>query len=114
MSTPDFEVEGKTISFPNGTSVELAHPVKMAIGYGEVVVVLLDVLAKADCNENVFGVARTGKIAWQIPRRKHVYRSSPYTGLIRNQDFARVANWDGLVIDIDPSTGNIVGEHWTK
>jgi hypothetical protein len=94
----------------NGRIVSFPFPVIQTIECADVLVVRLDVPPGARFNENVFGVDREGKIAWQVPQRPNVYADSPYTGMEHQNDRVVLSNWDGLQLTIACKTGQVLAE----
>jgi hypothetical protein len=106
-----YEIKETKIIFDNGIIINFDYPIGGVADYGDVIVVRLEIpyqIRDIIFNENVFGVSVSGKILWQIkpqyPKTKKVY----YGSLDKEDQYAVVANWLGLVLYLDPYTGNIV------
>lgn len=105
---PIYAIKGNRLLLSGGKYVEFDFPVSQVIEFDEVLVVLLELPTQVLFNENVFGVSKGGKILWQISPEKLVYDNSPYVELSRLGEVARLQNWDGLVLHVAPSTGNVI------
>lgn len=106
---------GRVIELPGGRSVKLEADISQTLEVGNVVVVRLRVEPGSIMNENVVALDRDdGKLLWKIPVRQHVYRDSPYTAISKEGSYAWVHNWDGTDLKIDPKTGEILEERFTK
>ena len=80
-------------------------------------IVVLDVPSGVVMRENVFGMAETGDIIWQIESLAG-RRTSPtnrYTGIVGYDDqTAVVFNCHGFDVRIDVHSGKVVGKEFTK
>jgi hypothetical protein len=110
QKTPGFRIEEGKLLMDTGKAVSFKYPVYKAIGFDDVVVVMLLIQSGGRFNENVFGVSREGELIWQVPEKGHVYESSPYTNIGRDGDKVLLANFDGLQLTVDPPTGKILDE----
>lgn len=110
-------IEGTQIKTQNGNVVTLAYNVKESIQVGEVLVVLLDVPPNQSMTENVFGLSHDGTVLWQIERTSATATDpfNCYVGVIASSDnTVRVANWNGMVSDINVKTGRVIQSRWMK
>ncbi len=78
------------------------------------IVVMIDPPQGAVFNENVFGVSYEGKILWQVKPLKYVYNDSPFTGMVREENFIKLFNWDGTDLTVNPRTGEIISKGYSK
>lgn len=97
---------GKVVSFP--------YPVSKALEFDDTVVVMLNIPQGARLNENVFGVSKDGTILWQIKEQPSPYPDSPYLDLNREGHNAQIGNWSGMEYVVEPKTGKILSEQYTK
>jgi len=97
-----------------GRDVTFKWPISQALVCGEVVVVRIDPPVGACDNRNVYGVAPSGEIVWQIEPIKHSYADSPYTGMSLNSEGAVLSNWDGANVVVEPATGRIIRQYQGK
>jgi hypothetical protein len=95
-------------------SVDLPYQIIEYIVFDSVIVVRLKSPLKSGYNENVFGVSLTCNILWQIPKIKHLYEDSPYTGMIKQGDNILLSNWDGDDLLVEPITGKILSKQFSK
>jgi hypothetical protein len=102
-----------TIS-PSGFVVEFASSVADVISFEHALVVRLDPSTEFKLNENVFGVNQNGKIAWTVTPRKYVYEHSPYVSIARQGNAVLASNWDGGELLIDPLTGRVLSEGYSR
>ena len=94
--------------------VELPYEIKQVEQFDNNLVVRLKIPLGIRFNENIFGISYEGKILWQIEPRKHPTSVSPYTNLAREGDSVYVFNWDGTDLVLDPYTGKILKEGYSK
>lgn len=114
QTTNDIENKEQKLILPSGKSVLLPFSVRETLTFGNVIIALLEVPSNTQMNENVFGVGSNGQILWQIEKKPSPYKSSPYLDLNRDGDNAKVGNWDGMEYIIEPHTGKILEERYTK
>ncbi len=110
----------------NGNSIKITHedgnvststfrwPVKKTVAFSEAIVVLTTPPTTAHDNRNVWAINYAGKVLWQIIDREYVYESSPFTGLGREGNNARLYNWDGCDLLVNPLTGEILDVGFSK
>ncbi len=110
----DFAAAGNQLKLSKGVVVELPYPIQTVLSFGNYVAVLLEIPTGTKFNENVFGISIEGKILWQIQEKPHVYDISSYTSISKLGDNLELCNWDGLDLVVDPKTGNIISESWSK
>jgi len=110
----DLENKERKLTLPSGKTVLLPYPFREKLLFKDVIIVLLDVPSNIQMNENVFGISRSGQILWQIEKKPSPYKTSPYLDLNRDGDNVKVGNWDGMEYIIEPLTGRILQERYTK
>jgi hypothetical protein len=89
-------------------------PIRQVIKFHDCFVVRLEPDVGQIYNENVFGISNEGKILWQIETMSHVYKDSPYTWLGQEGDIAKLSNWDGADLVIEPYTGRIIKKSYSR
>ncbi len=99
------EIE-KLVSFP--------YPVAQVLEFSSAAIVRLEPPTKSCFNENVYGVSYGGEILWRIEPREHVHEDSPYTGMIQAGENAKLFNWDGAELLVDPISGHVLKEEYGK
>lgn len=109
-----FLVEGKTIVLPSGVVVSFDYPVQEAVEVRGAIVVCLDVPVNRKMNENVYAIDRQGALLWQIKPMRHLLESSRFVGVDKADERVRLFNVDGMVYDVDPLTGEIIGKYFGK
>ena len=58
-----FRADGKVLRFQSGATTDFEHPIGETIDFGDVIVVRLEAPHESQpYNENVFGVAKDGKV----------------------------------------------------
>lgn len=62
----------------------------------------------------MYALDQAGTLIWQVKPVKHVYENSSYVGVTRTGEQARLFNWDGMVYDVDPRTGEVINSYWGK
>lgn len=94
-------------------------PIKSIIYFNEhdVVIVLLDRECYRKNNRNIFCIDGESKLIWQIPDIELVTINSeisPYTKIVKVDNLVKAFNWDGTILKLDPISGEIVDNSWTK
>ncbi|NCD70673.1 hypothetical protein GSY63_14995 [Mucilaginibacter sp. R11] len=106
------------ITFRNGYSLDLEHPIKEVLQIDNVIVIILEPPANIIYNYNVFAFSTIGDFLWRIEDVKLYYRGSddcPYTGSIINNDGELVLfNWCDTAVIINPLTGEVIRTYQTK
>lgn len=82
--------------------------------FNHVIVVRIHPKSETFINENIFGISYTGEIVWQIKYLKHVFAHSPYTSIFKLGELIQAHNWDGTDVIINPATGDIIQEGYSK
>ena len=96
------------------TLTMLPSKIEQAEQFNDVVIVRVHPRGERFMNENIFAVSYSGKIVWQIKAVKHVAEHSPYTSMIKKENLLKVHNWDGSDLLIDPQSGQIINESYSK
>ena len=96
----------KRVTFP--------FKVKQVEKFDDVLVVRLEIPMGTIFNENVFGVSAEGKVIWQIEKMSYVYEDSPFTGMGKEGHYAKLCNWDGTDLLVNPNTGEIAKKSFSK
>ena len=94
--------------------VALPFPVAKVLPFPDILVVCVQPDVGCIFNENVFGIDAEGHIKWQISKRTYAYQDSPFTGIARAGSTAILYNWDGTDLEVDPATGNVLSESFSK
>ncbi len=108
----DFTVEDNKLRIGQ-LEVEFPFEISHIERFEQIIWVITDYY-KSDINENVWGVNEKGEIIWQIPKvdevefegKKYTGITDPYTGVCKiDETTARLFNWEGGYLEINPSTG---------
>jgi len=98
----------------SGLRVGFLWPIDKVLEFENAYIVRISPEPGSCFNENVFGVALDGKLLWQIEARKHVYADSCYTEILKSDDKAKLFNWDGDELIVEPLTGKILNVRYSK
>lgn len=109
-----YTVNGSSIHLESGNRIDFDYPIDEVVDCGKTLVVMIEPDPGVPFNENVYGVDKCGQIAWQIQRRSHVYKDSPYTGMLKDDSNVKVFNWDGETLTLNPSDGAIIKVEYGK
>lgn len=107
MDTELYTIGGNTIRFANGASVTFAYPVGQSLLFGDVLVVQLEIPLSTTYNENIFGIDLSGTIVWQISPCYPETEDGRFGGLHRHGDLVAVSNYRGLLLYLNPHTGEV-------
>jgi hypothetical protein len=111
-----YRIDNNRIILKNGSIAEFNFPIEKVVELGNLVFVVLQVL-KTKYNENVFSLNENGQVLWQIEKSKTINEISgecPYIDIeIRNGKLT-LFNFCGFRFIVDPQTGKIVDETFTK
>ncbi len=114
-TSTDVVVNGNKLGFSTGETLTFDLPISESLTIGDVTVIRLRVPADVIYNENVFGISLPEKkVLWQVPLRQHVYEFSPYLSISARGKHIALANWDGTLLTLDPSSGDVIDEEWHK
>ena len=111
---PQFDGTSLNLTTEDGrtATVGFEYPIEQVLCFETMVVVRLK--SPAGVNENVFGVSTEGQIVWRVPKLKYPYEDSPFTGVSEEDGMARLFNWCGLDLWLDPATGEIIKERFSR
>ena len=111
----NIRMDGNALIFIlSGLRVEFPWPVTKVVEFENAYVAMIEPDTSSCFNENIFGVALDGKLLWQIEARRHVYADSPYTYIGKSDDNAKLGNWDGDDLIVEPLTGKILNVRYSK
>lgn len=110
----NYSIRGKTLELRSGKKAEFQYRIHDAVEIDDVTIVCLEVPLNRRLNENVYALDGQGNLLWQVKPMNHVPENSPFIGVERAGQLARLFNWDGKVYDINPKTGDIVSSYWGK
>lgn len=116
-NTVEFEIDNnklKLLSSQGEIIINFNFLIRQVIKFDDCFVVRLEPDTGQVYNENVFGISNDGKVLWQIEPMQHVYNDSPYTGLGKEDDLAKLSNWDGTDLIIEPYTGKIIKKNYSR
>ena len=114
MNRTSYRVKKNRIEFDARSTLRFKYPIAELIEFDDVIVVRLEIPARAKYNENVFGISENGDLLWQVPSLPRLAKNAPYIGIGRDGDFARLNNWDGMVYWLAPKSGTVVKEIFGK
>jgi hypothetical protein len=118
MNTTGYEIAGKNLNVVSSagvtSTVNFKWPVVQVVRFGSVLVARTEPSPGACDNENVHGVNANGVVIWTVARREYVYEDSPYTGVVDDNGMAKLLNWDGLTLVVDPATGKEVSAEYGR
>ena len=100
-----------------GKEAVFKYPVKEAAEVKDIVVVVLDKPKGETMTENVFGIAKDGTILWQIEKIPETSQDpvNSYMGVVKvMDDVVRIGNWNDVVVEVDVSSGKIVGKRFAR
>jgi len=107
-------IKGKSVELSSGRKVRFRYAIRDTLEIEGVIIVRLDVPVNRKLNENVYALDSQGDLLWQVKPVRHVYQRSPYVGIEKAGEFARLFNWDGNVYDVNPKTGDVISSYWGK
>lgn len=104
------------ITLSDGAVRQIAFnwPIAQILEFPDVILVRTEPKQGACDNQNIYGVSALGSILWRVRARRHVYPDSPYTGMINEGEGAKLMNWDGLNVWIDPNSGKELKTQYGK
>jgi hypothetical protein len=107
-------VKGRKIELSSGRTATFNYPIKEIVETEDAIVVRLDVPINRQLNENVYAIDHKGRLLWQIAPFERLLKNSAYVGISRVDNLVRAFNFDGLVYDLEPKTGEVVGKYFGK
>ncbi len=114
MST--YQIIENEIVFSNGEKISLPYPIKQSIVLSGNIILLLSVPLKTIYNENVLAFDTSGKFIWQIEKSEtlNFMGNCPFLEMEKEEISLRLWNWCGYNYWIDPTSGKILKEEFTK
>jgi hypothetical protein len=109
-----FSITEGELQLDSGRKVTFLYPIIKAVEFDNIFVVMLDVPPGAHYNENVFGVDADGNIIWQIEKLPSPYPDTIYVSLNQQGDKAKLNNYDGSELVINPATGQLINKRFVK
>ncbi|WP_223435071.1 MULTISPECIES: hypothetical protein [unclassified Pseudomonas] len=115
MSTVEFRVEDGRL-FIAGQLVDLPCAVGEVVECGDFLAVRVEPAIGVIFNRNVFAIARSGKVLWQIAESPHgTETDKPYVVIFRVKDEGLVAaNWNGVDYLVNLECGSISTKTFNK
>lgn len=115
MSTVEFRVEDGRL-FIGGRLVDLPYAVDEVVECGDFLAVRVEPAIGVIFNRNVFAIARSGKVLWQIAESPHgTETDKPYVAIFRDKDEGLVAaNWNGVDYLVSFESGDISTKAFNK
>jgi len=107
MDHTSYTIRGRDIHFPNGTIVTFAYPIAQSLLFYDVLVVRLEIPFDTIYNENVFGIDLSGNIRWQISPCYAKTEDGAFGDLSAVRGLVVVSNYRGLVVYLNPRTGEV-------
>jgi len=101
----------------DGKTTKFEYEVKDVLEAKGVTIVLLKVPPSEAMTQNVFGVSPEGRILWQIEKIPETSsdETNTYVGMNKTSDqIVRIGNWNGLIVEIDPTTGKVTRKIFGK
>ncbi len=102
---PEYEVDGRIITFKCGKSISLPDEINETLDCGEAIVLCTDGLEMN--GDNVLAVSRDGRVLWDRLASK---AEGPCVSLRREGDQLSIRRWSGWCVQVDPMTGHILDE----
>ncbi|MFW3165845.1 hypothetical protein WBQ28_15260 [Pseudomonas syringae pv. syringae] len=115
MSDNFFKLRSGSI-FVAGNLVELPYPVGDVKIVDDLIIVRVEPPAGEVFNRNVFGIAKSGELLWQIEESPHgTQDDKPFIDIAVNRDNKLVAgNWNGVAYHVDIGSGKISVDSFDK
>ncbi len=108
----NYKISGNDLLF-NSKKVSFEHPIKSVLQKKDFLLVLLKVPAKVNYQRNIFGVSGEGEIIWQVEAPS--YSSVDlYTSLWEENGEIVAGSWKGDDTWLDPKTGKILKQEFTR
>ena len=105
------------IKFNDGKKASFDHAIEEVVEVAGVLVVILDVPADKVMTENVFGISMDARKLWQVERLLSTATdlSNVYVGVSNHTgDVVCIANWNGMLVEIDVRTGKMLKQRFGK
>ena len=107
MNNDPYTTRGSEIHFSNAAIVTFPYPIAESLLFDDVLVVRLKIPLDTIYNENVFGIHLSGTILWQISPCYPKTEDGRFGGLHRDRDLVAVSNYRGLLLYLNPRTGEV-------
>lgn len=111
------KVDTNCLIIDDKTVVPFEYPIEALTIIGNIIIVILSIPNSGGMTENVFGVSNTGNILWQIERLT-ANATDPvnrYVGFGSHEmNTLFISNWNGVVVQIDVRTGQVLKSEWLK
>lgn len=99
----------------DSTDITFEYEIGDFVEFGGVIVVRLDIPVGETNNRNVVGFDKTGTERWRISESPHgSTKDNPYVNLYLRDGGLWVGNWMGWTYRIDPETGELLENKFTK
>jgi hypothetical protein len=109
-----YTIQGSQLMIENAI-IRFSYPIREAIAISGMLIVRLETPPEITFNENVFGVNLAEKrIKWQIAKREYHLKNCPFVDVRIFQGQLILYNWCDVYFVVDPGTGKILEEGWTK
>jgi hypothetical protein len=90
-------------------------PIAQVIEVGGMLIIRLEIPVTVIYNENVFGVSIAEKrVKWRIEKKKYSNEQCSFTYIRIFENELELINWCSVYFIVDPLTGNILREGWSK
>jgi hypothetical protein len=99
------------------TLIPFDFPIAQVIEVEGMLIIRLEIPVTVIYNENVFGVSvAEKKIRWQIEKRNYDphMKSCPFIEIRIFEGELRLNNWCSVYFIVDPLTGEILKDGWTR
>jgi hypothetical protein len=107
-------IEGRTLKIDNKMSVTFEGAIKEVREFPDCIVVRLD-FEDFHSMYNVFAVDYDGNMLWQVGKLHENFKLFDYVGIHKDpQGNARLVNYDGFVITVEPKTGKWLKKEFMK
>lgn len=107
--------QGKTLQFGD-ESIHFEAPIAQFITYDELVVLRTENIGggHTDSQRNVHAIEFDGTLRWKIPKKPD-HSPRPYTRIYtKDGDDLWAFNFSGNLYELNPETGDILSEEFTK
>jgi hypothetical protein len=89
--------------------------IEQVIEVEDMLIVRLEIPITKVYNENVFGISLAEKkVKWQIAKKKYSNEQCSFTYIRIFEGELELVNWCSVYFIVDPTTGNILREGWSK
>jgi hypothetical protein len=114
QSNSKYTVHGKQLIIDD-SEIPFDFPIAQVIEVEGMLIVRLEIPVTVIYNENVFGVGvAEKKVKWQIEKKKYSNEQCSFTYIRIFKNELELINWCSVYFIVDPLTGNILREGWSK